>query len=67
LGPLSTEANNRPIVPNPGDYDDGKTGGMIGRVNRVLGENLPQGLVVHHKPHMLPGREPGQPRWEASV
>jgi hypothetical protein len=32
----------------------------------VLGENMPQCLFVHHKPHMLPGHEPGQPRWEAS-
>jgi hypothetical protein len=33
----------------------------------VLGVNLPQCSFVHHKPHMLPGREPGPPRWEASV
>jgi hypothetical protein len=33
----------------------------------VLGENLPQSRIVHHKPHMLPVREPGPPRWEASV
>jgi hypothetical protein len=33
----------------------------------VLGENLPQFRLVHHKPHMLPVREPGPPRWEASV
>jgi hypothetical protein len=51
-----------PIVPAPGDYDDGEIGGMIG----MIGENLPQCRFVHHKPHMLPGREPGPPRWEAS-
>jgi hypothetical protein len=27
-------ATNRPIVPVPGDYDDGKIGGLIGRGNR---------------------------------
>jgi hypothetical protein len=32
----------------------------------VLGENLPQCLFVHHKSHMLPGRELGPPRWEVS-
>jgi hypothetical protein len=33
----------------------------------VLGENLPQCRFVHHKPHMLPVREPGPPWWEDSV
>jgi hypothetical protein len=32
----------------------------------VLGENLPQCRFVHHKPHILTGREPGSLRWEAS-
>jgi hypothetical protein len=66
LGPLDTAATNRPIVPAPGDYDDGEIGGMIGRITEVLGEILPQCRFVHHKPHMLPGREPAPPRWEAS-
>jgi hypothetical protein len=51
LGPLGTAATNRPIVPAPGYHDDGEIGGM---------------MIVQHKPHMLPGREPGPPRWEAS-
>jgi hypothetical protein len=34
LGPLSTAATNRPVVPTPHDYHDGEIGGMIGRGNR---------------------------------
>jgi hypothetical protein len=35
LGPLGTSATDWPIVPAPGDYDDGEFGGMeIGRGNR---------------------------------
>jgi hypothetical protein len=35
LGPLGTAATIRPIVPAPGDYDDGEIGGMmVGRGNR---------------------------------
>jgi hypothetical protein len=34
LGPLGTAAINRPIVPAPGDYDDGEIGGIISRGNR---------------------------------
>jgi hypothetical protein len=34
LGPLSTAATNRSIVPAPGDYDDGKIGGMTDNGNR---------------------------------
>jgi hypothetical protein len=34
LGPLGAATTNRPIVPDPGDYDDGEIGGMIGRGNR---------------------------------
>jgi hypothetical protein len=34
LGPLGTTATNWPIVPAPGDYDDGEIGGIIDRENR---------------------------------
>jgi hypothetical protein len=65
LGPLGTAATSRPIVTAPGDYVDGEIGGTGGETE-VLGENLSQCRFVHHKPHMLPGREPRPPRWEAS-
>jgi hypothetical protein len=67
LGPLGTAATNRPIVPAPGDHDDGEIGGMmIGRGTKVLGENLPQCRFVHHKTHMPPRHEHGPSGWEAS-
>jgi hypothetical protein len=45
LGPLGTAATNRPIVPAPGDYDDGEIGGMmIGGGNRS----------TRRKPPLLP-------------
>jgi hypothetical protein len=56
-----------PIVSIPGDYVQGEIGGMkIGWETEVLGENLSLCRFVHHEPHMLPRREPGQPLWEAS-
>jgi hypothetical protein len=33
-GPLDTAATLWPIVSDPGDYDNGETGGMIGKGNR---------------------------------
>jgi hypothetical protein len=66
LGSLGTAATNMPNVQAPAYYDDGEIGGMIGRRTEVFVENRPQCRIVHHKPHMLPGREPGLPPWEAS-
>jgi hypothetical protein len=39
---------------------------LLLRETEVLGEILPQCPFVHHKTHMLPGREPRPPQWEAS-
>jgi hypothetical protein len=65
LGPLGTAATNRPIVPAPGDYDDGEIGGMmIDRGNRE--KKCPSAALSTTNPTCLPGREPGPPRWEAS-
>jgi hypothetical protein len=52
LGPLGTAATNRPIVPVPGDYDDGEIGGMIGRGNRS----------TRRKPASVPLSPPQQQR-----
>jgi hypothetical protein len=65
LGPLGIAATNRPIVPSPGDYDDGEIGGMmIGRRNRSTRRKpTPVPLCPPQIPHALPGCEPGPPRW----
>jgi hypothetical protein len=52
LGPLSTAATNRPIVPAQGDYDDGDIGGMIGRGNRITWRKLaPMPLCPQQTPY----------------
>jgi hypothetical protein len=39
---------------------------LLAGETEVLKENLPQFRFVHHKPHMLPGRQPGPLLWESS-
>jgi hypothetical protein len=57
LGPLATVANNRSIVPAPGDYDKEISGIMIGRGTEVLGGNLP--LFPPQTTHSCPDAKPG--------
>jgi hypothetical protein len=53
LCPLGTAVTNRPIVPAPGDYDDGEFGGMMtGRGNRSIRRKpLPVPLCPPQTPH----------------
>jgi hypothetical protein len=67
LDPLGTAATNGLLCQPRVIMMMEKLGEWLAEETEVLGENLLQSLFVHHKPHMLPGREPGQPRWEASV
>jgi hypothetical protein len=67
LGPLGTvAATNGLLCQSRGIMMMEKLVEWFAGETEVLWENLPQCHFVHHKPHMLPGREPGPPRWEAS-
>jgi hypothetical protein len=68
LGRPGMSATSWPIVPSPGDYEDGEFGEMmIGRGNRSTRRKpAPVPLRLPHIPHDLTGREPGPPLWESS-
>jgi hypothetical protein len=67
LGPLGNAATNGLLCQPRVIMMMEKSVEWLAGETEVLGESLPQCRFVHHKPHMLPGREPGPPRWEASV
>jgi hypothetical protein len=66
-GPLDTAATNGLLCQPRVIMMIEKSVELLAMETEVLRENLPQCRFVHHKPHMLPVREPGPPRWEASV
>jgi hypothetical protein len=66
LGLLDTAAISRPIVPAPGDYDNGEIVVMIGRGNRSTRRKpAPVALCPPQTPHAcldaIPGRRGGKP------
>jgi hypothetical protein len=65
-GPLGTAATNGLLCQLRVIMMMEKSVKWLAGETEVLGENLPQCRFVHQKPHMLAGREPGPPRWEAS-
>jgi hypothetical protein len=67
LGPFGTAGTNRPMMSTPGDYDNGKIGGMmIDRGNRSTRRKpAPVPLCPLQIPHAVPGQELGPQRWEA--
>jgi hypothetical protein len=62
LGPLGIAATNRPIVPAPGDIDDGEIGGiMTGWGNRSTRRKpVPVPLCPLQTPHAWPDANPGR-------
>jgi hypothetical protein len=66
LGPLDTEATNGLLCQSRMIMMMEKLVEWLAGETEVLGGNLPQCRFFNHKPHLLPGREPGPLRWEAS-
>jgi hypothetical protein len=65
---LGPSAINKPLVPAPGHYDDGQINGTTDWLGKLkyTEKTYPSATLSTTKPTLLPGREPGPPRWEAS-
>jgi hypothetical protein len=68
MSPHGTSATEWPVVPAPGDCDDGEFGRMkICRGNQSTQRKpAPAPLCPPQIPLARPGLEPVPPRWEAS-
>jgi hypothetical protein len=61
LGPLGATATNKPIMPAPGDYDDGEIGGMLGKENRSAWRKpVSVPICLPQNPHACPDANPGR-------
>jgi hypothetical protein len=61
FGPLGTAATNRPIVPAPGDYDDGEIGEIIGRGKQsTRRKTCPNAALSTTNPTCCPDANPGR-------
>jgi hypothetical protein len=68
LGPDVTAAFNRPIVPAPGDYDDGEIGGMLGRGKPKYSEKTcPSAALSTPNPTSCPDANPGRCCWKPAT
>jgi hypothetical protein len=67
LGPLGTAATDWPIVPVPGDYDDGEFGGMkIGRGTQST-RRIPAPAQLCPPQIPLPGSNLGRHGWKPAT
>jgi hypothetical protein len=61
LGSLGTVATNMPIVPAPGDYDDGEIGGMDWQEKQKYSEKACSSATMSTtNPTCWPGANPGR-------
>jgi hypothetical protein len=61
FGLLGTAASNRPIVPAPGDYDEGDNGRMIGMGKPKYSEKTcPIAALSNTNPTCCPDANPGR-------
>jgi hypothetical protein len=62
FGRLGTAATNKPIVPAPGDFDDGEFGGMRigGGKRKYLEKTCPSAALSTTNPTYCPDANPGR-------
>jgi hypothetical protein len=65
--PLGTAATNRPIVPAPGDYDDGDIGGMMTGRGKYSEKTCPSAAFSTTNPTFCPDANSGRRRGKTAT